>query len=128
MPEESRLKVYYDGACPSCRRDRARYEQWAGEVGRQVAWCDLNEYQDTLRAKGIDPEAALLSLHVENERGEIREGIDAYMALMRRVPRLKPLAWLMGLPGLKQVLRFFYDSWVKKRLKRQGRLPGDEGK
>lgn len=123
MSEESRLKVYYDGACPVCQRDRTRYERWAGEAGSSVEWCDLNQYHETLRAKGVDPQAALLSLHVENEQGEIREGIEAYIALMRRVPRLKPLAWLIGLPGLKPLLRFLYDHWVKRRLKREGRLP-----
>lgn len=117
------LRVYYDGVCPGCRRDRARYERWAGETGRDVSWCDVTEHQQTLRAKGIDPRAALLSLHVEEEGGAIREGIDAYILLMRRVPRLRPLAWLIGLPGLKPVLRFGYDRWVRRRLAREGRLP-----
>lgn len=117
------LRVYYDGVCPGCRRDRARYERWAGETGRDVRWCDVTEHQQTLRAKGIDPRAALLSLHVEEEGGAIREGIDAYVLLMRRVPRLRPLAWLIGLPGLKPVLRFGYDRWVRRRLAREGRLP-----
>ncbi|WP_280546469.1 MULTISPECIES: DCC1-like thiol-disulfide oxidoreductase family protein [unclassified Halomonas] len=123
MCELPPLKVYYDGICPGCRRDRARYERWAGEAGRQVTWCDVTEYQATLREKGVDPQAALLSLHVEEEGGRIEEGIDAYVLLMRRVPRLKPLAWLIGLPGLKPALRWCYDRWVRKRLAREGRLP-----
>ena len=117
------LKVYYDGICPGCRRDRARYERWAGEAGRQVAWCDVTEHQASLREGGVDPQAALLSLHVEEEGGRILEGIDAYILLMRRVPRLRPLAWLIGLPGLKPLLRWCYDGWVRRRLARQGRLP-----
>ena len=123
MPHPSHLYVYYDAACPGCRRDRARYERWAGRTGRDVIWCDLNEHHDELRRKGIDPEAALMSLHVELSSGEIREGIPAYIALMQRVPRLKPLAWLIGLPGIRHVVRYAYDRWVKWRLKRQGRLP-----
>ncbi len=117
------LKVYYDGICPGCRRDRARYERWAGEAGKRVAWRDVTEHQDLLREKGIDPQAALLSLHVEEEGGPIREGIDAYVLLMRRVPRLSSIAWLIGLPGLKQMLRRLYDGWVRRRLAREGRLP-----
>lgn len=123
MPDLPVLKVYYDGICPVCRRDRARFERWAGEAGRQVAWCDVTEHQETLRQKGIDPRAALLSLHVEEEGGHIEEGIDAYVLLMRRVPRLKPLAWLISLPGLKPLLRRWYDHWVRERLEREGRLP-----
>ncbi|WP_108447208.1 thiol-disulfide oxidoreductase DCC family protein [Halomonas denitrificans] len=123
MPDLPVLKVYYDGICPVCRRDRARFERWAGEAGRQVAWCDVTEHQETLRQKGIDPRAALLSLHVEEEGGRIEEGIDAYVLLMHRVPRLKPLAWLISLPGLKPLLRRWYDRWVRERLEREGRLP-----
>lgn len=123
MSELPPLKVYYDGICPGCRRDRARYERWAGEAGDRVAWCDVTEHRATLSEKGVDPQAALLSLHVEEEGGRIVEGIDAYILLMRRVPRLKPLAWLIGLPGIKPLLRWGYDAWVRRRLSRQGRLP-----
>ena len=117
------LRVYYDAVCPICRRDRARYERWAQEAGRLVEWCDVTNHQETLRARGVDPRAALLSLHVEEEDGRLRAGIDAYILLMRRVPRLKPLAWLIGLPGLKPLLRRLYDRWVRRRLAREGRLP-----
>nr|WP_298250169.1 DUF393 domain-containing protein [uncultured Halomonas sp.] len=117
------LRVYYDGVCPRCRRDRARYERWAGEAGDRVAWCDVTEHQQMLRDKGVDPQAALLSLHVEEDGGRIVEGIDAYILLMQRVPRLRPLARLIGLPGLKPLLRWCYDGWVRRRLIRQGRLP-----
>jgi len=125
MPEGRNdvLRVYYDGICPGCRRDRARYERWAGEAGAQVQWCDVTEHQQALRDRGVDPQAALLSLHVEEEDGRISEGIDAYILLMRRVPRLKPLSSLIGLPGLKPLLRRLYDAWVRWRLARQGRLP-----
>lgn len=123
MSSSSYLKVYYDGACPGCRKDRARYERWAGATGRDVIWCDLNEYHDELRSKGIDPQAALLSLHVEEADGNIYEGIEAYIALMWRVPRLKAIAWLIGLSGIKTALRYGYDHWVRWRLKREGRLP-----
>ncbi|MEQ5802791.1 DUF393 domain-containing protein [Halomonas sp. H10-9-1] len=125
MPERDGgvLRVYYDGICPRCRRDRARYEHWGEEAGAQVEWCDVTEHQQALRDRGVDPQAALLSLHVEDEGGRIREGIDAYILLMRRVPRLRPVAWLIGLPGLKPLLRRLYDAWVRRRLARQGRLP-----
>lgn len=123
VPRSPLLRVYYDAVCPGCRRDRARYERWAGELGEGVQWCDVTAHQEMLREKGIDPRAALLSLHVEEEGGRIREGIDAYILLMRRVPRLRPLAWLIGLPGLKPALRRLYDGWVRRRLAREGRLP-----
>lgn len=123
MRDWPRLKVYYDAVCPICRRERARYERWAGDAASSVEWVDVTANEDTLRAAGVDPDEALLSLHVEDHRGRIVHGIDAYILLMRRVPRLEPLAWLLGLPGLKPMLEWAYRRWVRRRLAREGRLP-----
>lgn len=121
MSKHAFINVYYDAVCPRCRNDRQRYERWAGEHARDIRWCDVGEYQDTLRAKGIAPEAALKSLHIELSDGQIIEGIDSYRVLMARVLLLRPLAWLIGLPLIRTGLRTLYDLWVERRLKRQGR-------
>ncbi|MEQ6887428.1 DCC1-like thiol-disulfide oxidoreductase family protein [Halomonas sp. CS7] len=123
MSDRSMLKVYYDADCPICRRDRARYERWAGEASASVAWIDVNRHDERLRRRGVEPKAALLSLHVEDAQGRIVDGIDAYILLMRRVPRLRPLAWLIGLPVVRPLLARAYRRWVRRRLARQGRLP-----
>lgn len=117
------LKVYYDGVCPRCIRDRHRYERLAGRAAGSVQWIDVTGNESSLRARGLQPEAALLSLHVEDHRGSIHHGLDAYILLMRRVPVLKPLAWLLALPGIKPVLERIYRRSVRRRLARQGRLP-----
>lgn len=116
----SHLTVYYDAACPICRRDRRRYERWAGAQARRVEWRDLNQHHDELRALGIHPQVALRSLHVKDAQGHISEGMDAYRLLLAHTPGA-PLGWLIGLPGIKQGLRVGYDRWVKQRLKRDGR-------
>jgi predicted DCC family thiol-disulfide oxidoreductase YuxK len=123
MPDLPVLKVYYDAVCPGCRRDRARYERWAGEAADTVEWVDVTDHAEMLRARGVDPRAALLSLHVEDAQGQIVDGIDAYILLMQRVPRLTPVAWLIGLPGIKALLSGVYRRWVRRRLAREGRLP-----
>ncbi|WP_447555937.1 thiol-disulfide oxidoreductase DCC family protein [Vreelandella sp. EE22] len=121
MSDRGLINVYYDGLCPSCREDRRRFERWSGKRSRDIAWCDVTEYQQTLRERGIERETALRSLHIELEDGRIIEGIDAYRLLMKRIPWLLPGAYIIGLPGIKQGLRRYYDHWVEKRLKRQGR-------
>lgn len=120
MTEPPILKVYYDAVCPICRRERRRYERLAGDAA-SVEWVDVTSNADRLRQRGIDPRAALLSLHVEDPQGGLHDGIDAYILLMRRVPMLRPLAWLLGLPGLKAVLEGGYRHWVRRRLAREGR-------
>lgn len=117
----SQLTVYYDGACPRCVQDRHWYERVAGETGADVEWFDITGQDSVLRALGIDPQAALQELHVRDAEGRVHRELDAYILLMRRVPRLKPVAWLIGLPGLRQLLSWLYHRWVMRRLHRDGR-------
>lgn len=119
-----RLWVYYDGSCPSCVRDREHYERLAGNKADQVQWIDITGRDQELEAKGIDPDAALQELHVEDERGQIHRELDAYILLMSRVTVLKPLAWLIGLPVIRPLLARLYHWMVNRRLRRTGRLPG----
>lgn len=116
------LTVYYDGACPRCVADRQRYRRWAGETGADVAWVDITGREDELMALGIDPHWALRELHVRDGRGQVHRELDAYILLMRRVPRLRPLAWLIRLPVVRPLVSRWYRWWVDRRLRGQGRL------
>ena len=74
---EDRLRVFYDGACPSCVRDRKFYERLAGRTGDAVEWVDITGRDEELKQLGIDPVAALQELHVEDGRGNIHRELDA---------------------------------------------------
>jgi len=120
MPaSQPKLTVYYDGACPICVRDRRHYEKLAG--AGTVEWLDVTGRDDELRRQGVDPEAALRELHVRDESGEIHRELDAYILLFSRVIWLKPLGWLIALPGIKGLLSRWYRQWVRRRLQREGR-------
>jgi len=116
------LSVYYDGSCPSCVKDRW-YEKLAGRHGDQVRWVDITGRDEMLRERGIDPQQALMELHVEDADGRVYREMDAYIPLMSRVLLLKPLAWILGLPGIRGLLSWLYRRWVRQRLVREGRLP-----
>ncbi|WP_421840650.1 thiol-disulfide oxidoreductase DCC family protein [Marinobacter algicola] len=120
---EDRLRVFYDGACPSCVRDRKLYERLAGRTSDAVEWVDITGRDEELKQLGIDPVAALQELHVDDGRGNIHRELDAYILLMSRVWLLKPLAWLIGLPVIRPALAKFYHRWVGERLEKTGRLP-----
>ncbi len=119
----TRVTVYYDGACPRCVADRRRYERMAGTGGENVEWLDITGREEELRQTGIDPGDALRELHARDGEGVIHRELDAYILLMTRVPLLRPLAWLMGLPGIRPVLSRCYRMLVVRRLRRSGRLP-----
>jgi|TARA_R110001599_G_scaffold170946_2_gene361329 predicted DCC family thiol-disulfide oxidoreductase YuxK len=117
-----KLTVFYDGACPTCVRDRAFYEQVAGNKKDEVEWCDITGQESALRQEGIDPKLALKELHVKTPEGHIVSELDAYILLMKRTFWLKPLAWLIGLPLIRSLLARLYHYLVQRRLRRSGRL------
>ena len=120
--QAEKITVYYDASCPKCVKDRQNYEHMAGESGRDVCWMDITGRDDDLRALGIDPRMALTELHVKDTYGHIRSEIDAYILLMQRVPRLRALAWLIGLPLIRPLCASLYHRMVIRRLRKEGRL------
>ncbi|CAM3696601.1 thiol-disulfide oxidoreductase DCC family protein [Halomonas sp. AOP12-C2-37] len=123
MPSKTSINIFYDAQCPLCRKERRRYERWLGHEADDIDWLDVSENEQALRDKGVEPAMALRSLHIETTQGELIEGIDAYRVLMRRISLLVPVAWVLGLPGIKPGVRALYDRWVKRRLQKQGRWP-----
>ncbi len=119
---EPELTVYYDGACPRCVYERARYEKLSGDPGEKVEWTDITGRDEELRELGIDPDHAMRELHVRDRDGRIHREMDAYIVLMRRVTLMKPLAWLIALPGIRPVISRIYRAWVLRRLRRAGRM------
>ncbi|MEN8259898.1 MAG: DUF393 domain-containing protein [Pseudomonadota bacterium] len=120
--EKAKITVYYDGACARCVRDRDTYEKLAGKGGGEVCWFDITGREDQLREIGIDPHKALTELHVRDENQRVLSELDAYILLMGKVPLLKPLAWLIGLPVIRPLLSRLYHWMVIRRLTESGRL------
>jgi len=116
------ITVYYDGACPKCVKDRYHYEKLSGSAGKKVCWFDITGQDERLREIGIDPQKALMELHVKNENQQILSEIDAYILLMSKVPRLRPLAWLIDLPLIRPILSKVYHRQVNRRLRHSGRM------
>ena len=119
---DGKITVYFDGACPKCVRDRYQYEKLSGSAGKKVSWFDITGQDERLKKIGIDPEKALLELHVRNEDQQILSEIDAYILLLKKVPLLKPIAWLIGFPLIRPILSNLYHRQVNRRLIRSGRI------
>jgi predicted DCC family thiol-disulfide oxidoreductase YuxK len=120
--DKARISVYYDGACLGCIRDRQNYERLSGKTRDDVQWIDITGKETLLRAIGIDPKKALMELHVKNENDDILREIDAYILLMQRVPILKPVSIIIGLPLIRPIIAKFYHLQVNRRLRKSGRM------
>ena len=116
-----KIRVYYDAACPRCRRDRRWFERLAGKDS--VDWCDITGKETYLREHGINPDEALIKLQVQQPNGEITQDIEAYILLLSQVRGLKPLARLLNKPIIREPLRRLYRKSVYRRLQKENRLP-----
>ena len=120
--ELDKVTVFYDGSCPGCIRDRRRYEKLAGDRAQLTEWVDITGREAELVAVGINPDDALRDLHVRDERGRIHRELDAYILLMQKTRWLKPLATIIGLPGIRPVLAKLYHWRVDYRLRKTRRI------
>lgn len=118
--DPGKLTVYYDGACPKCRRDRETYEKLSGSSAGQICWFDITGHDSQLYKLGIDPQKALSELHVRDTNGRIVSELDAYILLMHKVAVLKPIAWLISLPVIRLFLAKLYHWQVNRRLHQRG--------
>ena len=117
-----KVTVYYDGVCPLCVKEVARWRN--APFLCSVEWFDITGQDEELIRRGIDPNKALVELHSQTDDGVIRTSIDSYVLLLSQLPRWRWLGRLMNLPVLKPLLKWSYDGLTVLRLKKEGRWPG----
>ena len=119
MKHDSDLKVLYNGDCPICAREIAAYRRAAQAEALPVTFEDLNTAD--LAAWGLDRDTARRRLHVR-DRGRLRAGLPAFIALWRAIPRYRWLARLITLPGLNPVAHVTYNAALAPLLQGFDRL------
>lgn len=104
--------IFFDASCRFCV---AGCRRWGRVLERRgFAWVPLQSPGAAARL-GV-PEAELLNeLRVLPADGPALGGVDAVLALMRRVEWLRPLAWLLGLPGLRPLAAAGYRRLARHR-------------
>jgi predicted DCC family thiol-disulfide oxidoreductase YuxK len=89
-----RPAVFYDGACPICRREVAHYRTRAGAKG--IDWVDVATCPPEALAPGLTREAALARMHVRGADGRMESGARAFAALWRALPGWSWLGRIVG--------------------------------
>lgn len=109
--EHSAKEVYYDGACPLCRREIAAYRRMPGL--QSVVWRDVSD--PDFAAEGVDREAALARFHVRRADGEVVSGAKAFLAIWRRSARLAPVARTLDRQPFLAALDLGYAAFLRLR-------------
>lgn len=116
-PVMTDLIVWYDGACPLCRREIA--------LMRRLDRCGAIRFVDAADGKGADcplDRSALLARFHACEDGRMLSGAAAFAAMWRAIPLLRPLGLAARVPLVLALLERAYRGFltVRPRLRRLG--------
>ena len=99
MTRSPSCTVYFDGACPVCRREIAHYQRQRGADA--IAWIDAASCDEAALGPGLDRSVVLQRFHVREADGTLASGAPAFVAIWRRLPAF---GWLARLASLRPVL------------------------
>ncbi|EQM67027.1 DUF393 domain-containing protein [Pseudomonas tohonis] len=109
--EEARIKVYYNSACPVCRvgidgqKDKT--------TACQVEWADVHADNQAVEEIGEELEYVRERLHLVDEQGVKRMGVDAFIVLWRHSPRERWKARLLSLPLINGLAQLGYKAFAR---------------
>ena len=108
-PLSPQLIVWFDGACPLCRREIAAM-RWL-DFRKRIMFVDLeSEGSDC----PIDRRALLARFHAQ-ENGVILSGAAAFAAMWRAIPVLRPLGLLARNRAILVLLEGLYVRFLTLR-------------
>jgi predicted DCC family thiol-disulfide oxidoreductase YuxK len=116
-PCAGRTTVFYDGACPMCRREIAHYRRLRG--ADRLCWIDIAGDPAPLADHGLDRAAAMARFHVLDRHGQWQTGAWGFAELWAQLPAYR---WLAGtLRGLRllPLLDLLYGRFARWRLQRR---------
>jgi predicted DCC family thiol-disulfide oxidoreductase YuxK len=113
----NRLTAYYDGGCPLCRQEIAHYRR----IDRDSAihWVDITSDGAALEAAGLDLGTAMRRIHAREPDGRMLTGVNAFVAIWRRLPWYRRLAALVSGLRLTRPLDWAYGHFADWRLRRR---------
>ena len=111
------VTVWYDGACPLCRREIALMQRL--DKRGAISFVDVSEGQP--ESCPISQDELLARFHVK-ENGQILSGAAGFAAMWRAIPLLKPFGQLARLPVLDRLFEAFYKVFLRIRPRLQAML------
>ena len=120
LTEPRRLQVFYDGACPVCRREIAFYRRRRDGAG--IDWIDLSVSPPETLPPAIDRDAALERLHVIAADGRRVVGAQAFPEIWRTLSGFRTLAIVARWRAARPLLELSYAVFLRIRAGRRARI------
>ena len=112
-PEPGKLTVYYDGACPLCRREIDFYRR-RGRAA-PIEWVDAAAGDAELIAPDLARTDALARFHVRLPDGTLESGARGFGAVWAVLPGFRWLGTLARSRAAQPMLEAAYRGFLKVR-------------
>ena len=116
LPNNSMIKVYFDGKCALCSKEINYYQRIVPEG--VFEWLDIATDPSLLEGLGISQREALKRLHVLDSAGTIKTGINAFQVIWEQLPNWRILGRITGVPGIYHFLEYLYVLFADYRFER----------
>jgi hypothetical protein len=121
METDTQTAVLHNADCPICSWEIRHYRSYCQTIGLPLRFDTLTQAADW----GLTKDQAARRLYVLHQ-GDMLSGIPAFLILWQSMPRYRPLARLIALPGVKQLACLSYDhilapliyQWHLRRLRK----------
>jgi predicted DCC family thiol-disulfide oxidoreductase YuxK len=104
---EKRLKFFYDGECPICSRTRIILNHLDSGTKIEFLTVQENAFKE-LALKDIKMDILLEDIHSVDLHGKVHTGLDSYIRVFNVIWYLKPIAWILQIPGIYHCGKIVY--------------------
>jgi predicted DCC family thiol-disulfide oxidoreductase YuxK len=116
------LQVFYDGACPLCRREVRHYMK--RDRAHRIDWVDIALPTFHAEAFGLDGKRVQQVMHARTSDGRVYTQVGAFVKIWEALPAglgTTPLRWLLKIPGMLLLANLFYRLFARNRYRLTGR-------
>lgn len=110
-----KVTFYYDGECPLCNRTRIILEHFDTRNKIQFTTAQVGKLQDEV-LKDIPLDTLLDDIHSVNRKGNVYSGVDTYIQVLNAIWYLKPVSWILRMPGLYHISKRIYRYISRNRV------------
>lgn len=110
------LTVYYDGSCSLCSREIRAYMR--ADTRKAIEWLDLSDPSIDITHESFEYIDALKRLHAKDSSNQYYVGVDAFLAIWKRLPTWVWLYHVARTKPVKVLLDKAYAVFAKYRFRR----------
>ena len=118
----NQIEVFFDGACPLCRREIGLLERW--DRHHRIRFTDIAGPE--FRPENVEKTLAELMdrMHGRLPDGTWLTGVEVFRRMYAAVG-FGPIVWLTRLPGISHLMDWGYRAFARNRLSLTGRCTSE---